>query len=1461
MPCALGGMSLLGASAQVTLNVDAGNRGAKIGPLHYGIFYEEINNAGDGGIYAELIRNRSFETNGLEFWTTQGGATAKAIGSGLMNDAHLGAMELTVKSAGQGVSNTGYWGIKATEGNTYKFSFWVKSEAAYSGKATFALKTSATASPAAQGEVTFTAGAQWTKVEGTMTATASADDCQFYLTFNNPGTLCLDMVSLFPPTFRNRDNGCRRDLAELLDAMHPAFVRFPGGCYVEGYGTAESNNRFEWKKTIGPVEERPGHYNHNWGYPCTDGMGFHEFLQLTEDLGAEPLFVVNIGLGHFYAVDYTKIDDYIQEALDAIEYCNGDVTTEWGAKRAANGHPEPFNLRLLEIGNENYNYDPNDLRFDHYAERYKAFYDAIKAKYPEITLIGNVESWGTDSPSWRSTYPVEMIDEHYYRTPGWFELQYNKYDSYDRTGPKIYVGEYAVTEGGVADGPLCAALGEAVYMLGMERNSDIVVMNSYAPIFYNEERGGGWLPDMIRFTHAKSYGIPSYHVQQLMATNVGKQNVAFTELNNTKDSKLGHKVGVSTWSTRVAYDNVTITAPDGTLLFADDFEAGIGNWTAGSTWTNQNKTLYQSSSTLQGDFAIINSEFPEAYTFECDAQKVNGAEGFLIVFNYANGQNYCWWNVGGWNNTQHGLQCCIDNVKSDIDLKPGSVAVGKHHVKVEVNGLSVKCWLDGELIHDTALAASRKLYFSTTINDDDNSMYVKVVNTTGDSTPLTINMANASMTDAEVTVLSSASEWDINSLNNPDNIIPAAGAMESVEAGTATYQVPPYSFNIIRLSLSNVVAPSVDESTLTDEQRTAALEALDLIAKKLQWLHEPTELPVSILDGAMVEWYMETPSADVAVASSLYSAMLDVLKPNDTAEKRQAGTLSAKVTMTDGAKGTLEFPVVLAPADEAVAYLLTGSTTAGKMAFALSDKTTFGKKFENLDVEAVATIAMNAPAIGRGCDESSYVATAADTDGLSIVLMSSPDMMHWESTSASLSPMPGVSAVGTPRTMVDGDKVLVYYILTIDGKPALYYSEANAPFKNITLPKLLLADVANAVIWRSNYDAKYHLLGAATDFAGLTHYATESLTEADWQIVAQIKPEGNAAAAMPQAVRRIGEDMMNLYYKPQTGAMKVADTDFMASKAGEAFALEGISGLTFGGVMTVNATEKQMLELWKLVEAELAAAKAAQANGDTTYDAAIALAQTLMDENRTVDDLVVALQTALDAFADAKDAQLAGTDPEGFNDITWMLINPAFSNATPWSGTPFTAISNGVAEHFDHNFDTYQILENMPAGTYRLEAQGFYRYGSRVYSYDAHNEGYERLHAKLYINDSESEFVSLHSEGYSVSNVPDNMSAANTAFNTRNEYTGNSVEHNLSAKGSLRVGVRKMVTIGTDWTCFDNFRLYYKSAKAGVEAVAADSDALLPPVYYNLQGIRVANPTPGIYIVRRGNSVSKELIR
>ena len=518
-------------SAQVNIHVDVAQKGIEISPTLYGIFYEDINFASDGGLYAELIRNRSFESplrlpqgegNVPEHWKAEG-SNISLVTEGLLNEKQGHALRMEVTTPGGGISNEGYWGINAVAGTQYKLSFWVNPEAGKPGTIK-ALLTSRDGKVLGETMINQKLKKGWQKIESIIVAKASDPQAVFHLQMEKPGTVLLDVVSLFPPTFKGRENGCRIDLAEKLQALHPAFMRFPGGCYVEG--NIKPENAYHWERTVGPIECRPGHMNANWGYPTTDGLGFHEFLQLSEDLGAKPLYVVNIGIWHGGCTPLNELQPWIDECLGALEYANGPVTSHYGKMRAENGHPEPFNIAYIEIGNENYNWhmEDNSDQSDHYPERYRMFYDAIKARFPEVQCIGNVESWGTDHPKWRNSHPVDILDEHYYRSPQWFVGQYHRFDNYDRQGPIIYPGEYAVTDGYGTTGNMNAAMGEAVFMIGMENNADIVRMSSYAPIFVNEN-SIQWRPDMIRFNSSQSFGTPSYWVQQLFPNHVGNRLV------------------------------------------------------------------------------------------------------------------------------------------------------------------------------------------------------------------------------------------------------------------------------------------------------------------------------------------------------------------------------------------------------------------------------------------------------------------------------------------------------------------------------------------------------------------------------------------------------------------------------------------------------------------------------------------------------------------------------------------------------------------------------------------------------------------------------------------------------------------------------------------------------------------------------------------------------------------------
>ena len=811
---------MMGASmtqAQINVNIDAQQRGPEISPTHYGIFYEDINHAADDGIYAELIRNRSFEDGprfgasaDMQGWSTYAAAPSQLTATliqpskkvKLLNNAQRNALELTVNASAVNpvcLVNEGFWGINAVQGRQYRLSFWAKGK--YKGSIKSMLCDEYGTNVYASADVKAVLTKNWTKYEAVLQSDGNDEKAQFALVFDGVGVIDLDVVSLFPPTFKNRENGMRPDLANMLWQMHPKFMRFPGGCFVEGQESPE--NAFRWERTIGPIEEREGHWNVNWGYRTTDGLGFHEYLQLAEDLGAKPLYVVNVGIWHggYTPLDSLK-DTWLKECLDALEYANGDVNTKYGALRAKNGHPAPFNIEYLEIGNENYNFhmDNNRDQSYQYPERYKLFYDAIKAKYPSIRLIGNVESWGTDKPSWRNSYPVDLLDEHYYRTPAWFADNFHKYDSYPRTmsngkpAPKIYVGEYAVTNGFGNLGNQNAALGEAVYMMGMENNSDIVPMNSYAPIFVNEN-DAKWRPDMIRFSSSRVMGTPSYYVQMLMAQNVGKQVVKVEQVNPYEEqmrkciTPKRSRVGYSAWGTQASYTHCDPLPKTGKPEFVS------GHWEI-------NDGILQQKGREEGPLAICNHVIDsDHYTIQCRARKDGGPEGFIIVFNDVDPQNYCWLNIGGWGNTQHAIEQISSGGKQQTVIKRGRVEEGRwYDVKLQVSGDSVKAWLDADLVFDTVLKndESKGIFSSATIDDQKGELIVKIVNNGDEATTANINLKNFEAKSARVIRLKANNGMDENTLQSPTHISPIEQQLSPYH-DCVQLEVPAYSLNIVHI--------------------------------------------------------------------------------------------------------------------------------------------------------------------------------------------------------------------------------------------------------------------------------------------------------------------------------------------------------------------------------------------------------------------------------------------------------------------------------------------------------------------------------------------------------------------------------------------------------------------------------------------------------------------------------------
>jgi alpha-L-arabinofuranosidase len=630
------------APGTATITVNAATPGPRVSPLLYGIFFEEINHAGDGGIFAELVRNRSFEDGRMpEAWDAFPGTGASGSlaldTSRPLNNGNKTALRLDINTPGDGygAANTGYWGIATTKGASYRYSLYARAGESYKGGLIVRL-VDKTGKLLGESRVR-SVGPNWQEYKGTLKASETVPDARLVVAGNAVGSVFLDMVSLFPKdTWKGRENGLRKDLAQMVANLKPGFIRFPGGCFVEGDRMA---NAWRWKETIGDPAERIPNSN-LWGYKSSNGLGYHEYLQMCEDFGAEPLFVVNCGMSHNGVVPMDQIDSWVQDALDALEYANGPVTSKWGALRAKHGHPKPYKLRFLEVGNENGG--------PAYNERYARFYDAIRAKYPEVQIIAG--EWG-GRPSSR---PVPILDVHGYHTPEWFAARAKMYDKADRNGPKIYFGEYAATEG-VGRGNLKAAVGEAAFMTGLERNADHVIMGSYAPLFVNVN-DRKWNPDAINFDAARAYGTPSYYVQQMFGQN--RSDIILPTTVNTAAplTEIRGGIGLATWSTQAEFKDITVTQGTDTILLREDFTSGVDKWrVVRGDWKVQDGA-YRQSGNATDLRAVTGDPNWKNYTISLKARKVSGAEGFLIMFGARNDNDWYWWNIGGWNNTQHAIE-------------------------------------------------------------------------------------------------------------------------------------------------------------------------------------------------------------------------------------------------------------------------------------------------------------------------------------------------------------------------------------------------------------------------------------------------------------------------------------------------------------------------------------------------------------------------------------------------------------------------------------------------------------------------------------------------------------------------------------------------------------------------------------------------------------------------------------
>lgn len=1411
--------------AQITMDIDASSRGPLTSPYQYGLFFEEINHAGEGGLYAELVKNRAFD-EGTSAWSAVNGASISAVSKNLLNASRRQALSVNVSGASssnlKGVSNTGFWGMSFRKDSTYTLNVWVKGSKSLSGHLTARLMngTTVVGSSVLKGALSST---EWQKQTVTIKATADCAAGTLQIVSDQSGAFTLGFVSFFPYTWKGRANGLRPDLAQLLYNTKPTFLRFPGGCYVEG--ETSYDNAFQWKKTIGPVEQRPGHLNKNWGYWSTDGLGFDEYLQLCEDFGAAPLFVVNVGLGHGYYIPMEDVDTLIQSTLDAIEYANGDENTYWGAKRIANGHPAPYNLKFIEIGNENYNFNmaSNSDQSYQYPERYYKFYKAIKAKYPEITTIGNVEAWGTDNPSWRNDYPVELVDEHYYRTSSWMLDNYTKYDNYNRE-VKVYNGEYAANSGSWGKyGNVNSALGEAVYMMGMEKNSDVVKMGSFAPIF-THEKDPRWAYDMIHFNAAKNFVTPSYYVQKLFGHNLGTQNLKWTETGNATTSN-GGKVGVATWNTQAEYDDVSVTDTLGKTLASDDFSNGTSNWTLGNgTWAVSDGALAQTANGT--DYrAVMNTSFNGDYIYKVRARKTGGNEGFLIMFNVKDDNNYYWWNLGGWNNTQHGVEHAVNGSKTTVATASGSIETGKwYDIEIRVSGSQVTCLLDGQQIHQFTVPAERKVYQSVQLDSTTNELIVKLVNPKAEAATVKVNAKNMTFGDGAGTVeatlhrLASANGTDENTMDDPDKVAPTDSKVSLPVADNAvSLDVPAYSLSIFRIPVSNVgeeqkvAYPTA--YTEEDQDKTGYLYA---------HMNNNGEYTNYALSRHGQEWN-------------------DLLGGQEVFDTKAATTT-----------GGMRDAYVCRLHDNS-GFMLVGTDMTSRLGWTsnhimdlmLTPDLVHWTKEVKIDLESKE----NLKALGG---------ITADE----------------------------MTAAWAPQVIYDPvtEKYVLYYSVGFASSyHRIYYQLLDKDLNILSKPKLYFDpgyDIIDADIVYNAETKQYMMIYKCEQAKGLSRATATTLVPAKGQesgtTVWTVTPgfhvtDGNQNIEAPTQWRPIGSDRWNLSYVNYSYyAYKTRHMDAEGLNPGNAINFSGSVAAQHGSILKLTETEYQYLLNWDSVKTLLPKVKKYyETSKVASIGEAVTLAENALSTSTTVAENVEAMAKALKALNESvvayKNYIKDKVESGGEADLSFLIQNADFSQgAEGWTKSGnFTQANGYVAEYWNNaSFDFHQTVTDLPAGKYELTVQSFYRYGGKEVGYPAHVSGTEKLLPEFYANNASVSIKSLYDDEatsvgqytYDPYTYPNDVTAANKAFNTLGLYK-DTLNVTLDEAGSITLGIRKTEAMSNDWCIWDNFTLKYLGKATAIRAVVTDNTKESP--IYNLSGERVVKATAqGIYVME-GRKVVK----
>lgn len=859
--------------ADYSLTVDVEDEIHDISDLLFGLFFEDINFAADGGLYAEMVVNRSFEFteiaagDELYGWSAVNGATAevKVDAVDCLNENNTNYLVLSNASdAPAGIANIGFLDGMAIEENAkYNFSVYAKSIDGYSGEVTVRLVSGA--ETVAEGKVA-SISSEWQKYALELNCTKTDFENAALQVLIDNGSAAFDMISLFPDdTFKGRENGMRKDLGEMLEEIEPKFLRFPGGCVIEGY---DYETLYNWKDSIATGSNgEPLEFDGGYGdvaarkqgtnlwtnvaatddpYPCfmSYGLGFYEYFQLAEDIGAVGVPVINCGI---YCqmrgkgpvdMNTDEFRQYVQDMHDLIEFCRDDVDSTWGKVRASLGHPEPFELKYICIGNEQ--------EGEVYFERYQAFLDSFneaKAANPElydgIELIYSAgASDGTHGANYLKSYEYAQeqlgdsdnakdfagaTDQHYYNQPEWFLRNTDYYDeenykrSVDEMTDTIYGGAIDVFLGEYAakSNTLKAALAEAAYMTGLERNGDIVRMAAYAPLFGNLT-ATHWSPDLIWFNNHQVTGSISYYVQKLFSTNAGTKLLS-SSLDGAKveQQPLSGRIGIGTWYTSAEFDNVKIVDNEtGRTLGSDSFSLPLNFWW---NWDNvyesndfeiRNGKLVQTNTwmpyTDTGMVAYFGCDEWTNYTYTVEATKLAGDEGFIIPFAVKDTQNCWFWNIGGWGNTRSALQQIENGAKTGEVIgtsKPFTAETGKtYELKVVVDGTKVKCYIDDVLYVDYDMGSDAEAEaYHVVSTDESGDVIIKIVNVTDSSRVMAVDLGGASVkSTATVNQVAGDSLGNDNILGAKEDCIMEEFTVDGF-SDKFNYTVPAYSVTCIRL--------------------------------------------------------------------------------------------------------------------------------------------------------------------------------------------------------------------------------------------------------------------------------------------------------------------------------------------------------------------------------------------------------------------------------------------------------------------------------------------------------------------------------------------------------------------------------------------------------------------------------------------------------------------------------------